>query len=342
MKGEPPLPEPQESPRRAPSLMTVAWSIQGLFAVTVALWLPYSPLSVTGAGGIGLAVIELLGLALGVTYLGRRLDGDESRIASGIRFLARGTQHFVHGAIFLLLFSALASVASYLGMTLSLPLSDEALARAGEALGFDWLWSLAWVNSRPVLARVLVLGYHSCTLQTVGVVVVLGFSCQIRNLQEYLALFALTSLCVVTLSSIFPALGAYQHFGPVAEDFSSLTANAGVWHLAHLRELRAGSLHSLVMSEAEGLVSFPSFHAVLAIIITYSLRETRYLAIPVLLVNLGLLVGTVPEGGHYLIDVVIGVLIALGAIALVRRLETTQPASFIPPWACLEAVAEEG
>jgi membrane-associated phospholipid phosphatase len=66
------------------------------------------------------------------------------------------------------------------------------------------------------------------------------------------------------------------------------------------------------------LVTFPSGHTILAIIMTYALRGSRWTLIPGLVINATMLVSTIPEGGHHLFDLVVGAVIAACAISFVR------------------------
>ena len=64
--------------------------------------------------------------------------------------------------------------------------------------------------------------------------------------------------------------------------------------------------------------SFPSGHTILAVIMTYALRGSRWTLIPAIIVNGLMLVSTVPHGGHHLIDLIVGGAIAACAIFVVR------------------------
>jgi membrane-associated phospholipid phosphatase len=73
------------------------------------------------------------------------------------------------------------------------------------------------------------------------------------------------------------------------------------------------------LSSLQGVVSFPSFHTMLGVMTIYALRDTRWIMIPVLVVNGAMIVSTMPVGGHHLSDVLAGAGLTLGAILLVRR-----------------------
>jgi membrane-associated phospholipid phosphatase len=68
----------------------------------------------------------------------------------------------------------------------------------------------------------------------------------------------------------------------------------------------------------EGLVTFPSFHTTLGILIVYAVRDFKVLAIFVGALNAVMIVATMPEGGHHLVDVLAGAGVALASISTVR------------------------
>ena len=93
-----------------------------------------------------------------------------------------------------------------------------------------------------------------------------------------------------------------------------------MWHHDLLTALRTGKLTVIDFNtpNANCLVTFPSGHTVLAIIMTYALRGSPWTFVPALLVNGAMLVSTVPHGGHHVFDLVVGAAIAVCAIVLVR------------------------
>jgi membrane-associated phospholipid phosphatase len=88
---------------------------------------------------------------------------------------------------------------------------------------------------------------------------------------------------------------------------------------------------SFDLSQLQGLISFPSYHTVLAVLLTYAHRRSRLL-VPIALVN-GIMLFSIPSyGGHYLIDIFAGAVVALLAIsatAAVHRPPAIAPATAI-------------
>jgi membrane-associated phospholipid phosphatase len=140
---------------------------------------------------------------------------------------------------------------------------------------------------------------------------------------ELLALVAVTSLFTGILQFLFPAAGAYAWFKPAPQLFSNLSGDAGMWHYRVLTMLRSGQPFTYLQSQATGLVTFPSFHTVLAIVTTYAVRGIRVVFPALLVLNTIVIVSTVPEGGHYVIDVVAGAAVALVSILCVRDFAAT-------------------
>lgn len=70
--------------------------------------------------------------------------------------------------------------------------------------------------------------------------------------------------------------------------------------------------------ECTGLVTFPSFHTSLAIITAYAVRGIKFVATPVAILNGIVIISTLPEGGHYLIDLIAGAIISTIAIVAIR------------------------
>lgn len=62
----------------------------------------------------------------------------------------------------------------------------------------------------------------------------------------------------------------------------------------------------------------PSFHAALAVLFVYANRPPARSFIPVALLNVLMIMSVVPEGGHYLVDLIAGAIIAALSIVLVR------------------------
>jgi membrane-associated phospholipid phosphatase len=124
---------------------------------------------------------------------------------------------------------------------------------------------------------------------------------------------------VVALVSIAaPAVGAMAHLGLLDLQGAGLPSGAGVYHLDAFARYHAGTDPVVRLSEMSGLVTFPSFHTVLALLATQALAETRWRWIGVAWTAV-VIVSTIPIGGHYVTDLAAGFAIWAGCARLARR-----------------------
>jgi membrane-associated phospholipid phosphatase len=248
-----------------------------------------------------------------------RLEGDSSRIASALRTASYRADMLVRAAGFTVCSGIAGGIYMYLATSAALPLQDAWLASLDRMLGFEWPAFLAVTNSSRVASWILVTAYHSALPQMLTLFLLLCFTGRERGLAEFLTLMSVTSVAVgAALMLAVPAAGAYAHFRPPGELFDGFSANAGMWHYETLMRLRTQAEPLLDFGRMEGLVTFPSFHTVLAIITAYAFRGIRFLALPAAILNGIVVVSTLPEGGHFLVDVIAGAIIAVAGIALVR------------------------
>jgi len=199
-------------------------------------------------------------------------------------------------------------------------------------LGFDWLGFLALTNSNRLVSWSLVAAYHSAFPQMVLLYLLLSFGRQEQQLAEFLSLFCTTFFITCFLMLLVPAAGAYAFYHPSRDAFDGFSQDAGMWHYEVFTMLRAEPKPVLKFEYMKGLVTFPSFHTALAIVTAYAARNIRLIAGPAVVLNGIVIVSTLPEGGHFLVDVLAGAMIAGVAIGLARwrlsrRLMQCQPLS---------------
>lgn len=115
--------------------------------------------------------------------------------------------------------------------------------------------------------------------------------------------------------TLVPAEGAYAFYHPTFDQFSNYGPEAVMWPWKKaFMDLRTNTAPILNFAQAEGLVTFPSFHTVIAIIICYAIRTSRILLFPMIGFNFLMLFATVIIGGHHFIDIAAGGLVAGVAI----------------------------
>ena len=206
------------------------------------------------------------------------------------------------------------------GLGAARPLFDADLASMDAAMGFDWLAALAWFNQWPPLVELLGLAYHGTIVPLIYLLVFLNVVGRHDRLVEFAWMFLGTCVLANILSGLWPAHGAYVHFRPDDALRSAISSDAGVWHLVHFEQLRAGTFHNFKLAETQGLVTFPSFHTAAALVIPIALRGYGVLTAMAWAMAATVLASTVPIGGHYLVDVVAGTAMTLFCFWLVKFL----------------------
>ncbi len=196
------------------------------------------------------------------------------------------------------------------------PLQDGMFAAIDRSMGFDWLAIVADVNEWPALVKLLEAGYH----YTIGAVIyALAFLNVIKRadrIAEFFWAMTLTCIAANVLSALLPAAGAYVFHAPPMEMRSAISADAGIWHMNHFEALRNGGFRVFDLATTEGLVTFPSYHTAMALLIPIVMRG--YGVVTALAWTFAAIVvaSTVPVGGHYLIDVIVGAALAFGCVRI--------------------------
>ena len=221
--------------------------------------------------------------------------------------------------------SAVAATFSYAVASTGGVLWDETLVSWDRALGLDWRAYLAFFDARPRMALVGTLAYQSLLLQFLVTLACLGFSGHLRELRSFVLAFVLAAMTTDLLSGLLPAMGTYVHFGLHPTDFSHIQPAAPYLHVRTLNGLRDGTMRMMSVGTAEGIITFPSFHAVLGVMFTLALWPLRLLRWPILVLNFALIAATPIDGGHYFVDVMAGGTIGALAMLAARRLTRRIP-----------------
>jgi membrane-associated phospholipid phosphatase len=302
------------------SIVVVATAVP--FAIADALGIPHSRIVIApGTASHFVTVMAVLGAAAAsAAIVQRRMRTKSTRFAAFLDAAAEGVVVVAWAGLLFTPLSLAAGIFMYMAAAMGWPLGDATLAAIDRALGFDWPSVLRALDHHPLLATILSRVYHTTGPQIPIVFLVLGFAGRRERLLEYLALIGVSSLFTGAATALVPAVGAHAFFHPARDAFSHFTADAGMWHYEELMRLRSGRPFLYDVTRTQGLVTFPSYHAVLAIITSYAMRGVRHLALPVALLNAVVVVSTIPEGGHYLIDVLAGIVVAALSIPLVGDL----------------------
>ena len=193
-------------------------------------------------------------------------------------------------------------LAAYAGTVF--PMRDDSLEYFDSLLGYDWRAVSHWLYNHPTLDGILLQAYDSLDLQIVLIIAFTSITYPGKRNCEFLALFLVS---VVVTAMIFIFVPVFGMFGKAdTETFDRLL------------DIRAGG-SIMTYNCTASIINFPSYHTVLAILIPYSARHRCWSLIPTFLLNVVMLAATSPEGGHYLVDMLAGAVVAAVSILVVRR-----------------------
>jgi len=208
----------------------------------------------------------------------------------------------------LIMFTNVAAIFNYLlAGLLPLPRWDASFAGADMMLGLHWLSLYQFVVTNPLLDAASNIIY--CTLSPEFLLLLLLFECsgQHRWGEKLRRYYMNAALATILLGILLPASGPFALYHlPIAKFTAYISQENG---------LRDGTMRLIDLSNVQGLVAFPSFHAALALLCAYAARRLRYLNWPLMALNIAIVTSAPVVGGHYFVDIFAGLALACVVIA---------------------------
>jgi hypothetical protein len=239
---------------------------------------------------------------------------------STIRSVPRLAEAALYSALWVA-FSSVGCVLTYLAASISRPFADQTFSLIDASIGFQWVAWADFIHAQSVLSAILRATYGSLMPQIIGSIALFSLV-RIKGRNSELLTSAIIGLAATSiLSSLLPALGPWVHFDYPVRHAADLT------YVADVLAVRGGGPVTFTLTQMQGIVCFPSYHTVLAILLVYAHRGIRWSFPPVLVVN-GLMLLSIPsEGGHYLADMIGGAAVAFGALHITSHVRPIFPSS---------------
>lgn len=248
------------------------------------------------------------------------LIGDNDRFAN-IRHYAA----LLYYTALWIAFALTGAILTYLAASARMPLWDAELYRLDTYLGFYPLGAYFFVHSHEVLQLVLGAAYLSFSPQIL--LSIIYFALVWRNDRNAdLLISAMIALTITAaVSALIPAVSPYPF----------LTGKPLLKSTKNFLIVRSTTHPTFQLSNLQGIVTFPSYHTVMAILLVYSHRPPLKSFAAVLALNIVMLIAVPVEGSHYLADMIAAVPVAAISIVATRKLL----AAFDRPGASTGAVA---
>jgi membrane-associated phospholipid phosphatase len=153
-----------------------------------------------------------------------------------------------------------------------------------------------------------------------AIVLVLPLLGRCRRAAEAMCAFILSLLATTCISALVPAIGVYDvlHLSPA--DYPHFDPQGYAGTARDLPPLRSGTLRVLDLPQLVGVLTFPSFHAVSAVLYMWAFWPITWLRPFAVPWNVAMIIATPLGGGHYFVDVIGGVVVALLAIRATQRI----------------------
>jgi membrane-associated phospholipid phosphatase len=218
-------------------------------------------------------------------------------------------QHVCMLAVWAVIITNVLTILILLAGRSSAPLIDGNLARIDAALHFSTGSVVQKIALFPKLQTAFSILYQALTPLILLSVFVPPLCGREKESQRYVLSIMIAAIITAAAFALWPAAGPWMVFG-----FTPTRDQADVQ--TYLVSVLKSSAPAQVDSRSIGVVSFPSFHVVLALLSAIALWNVRRIRYVVVVIAAGICISTLTTGWHYLIDVVGGVTVVLASHAL--------------------------
>ncbi len=202
-----------------------------------------------------------------------------------------------------------ALIAQFPAVGLELPLVDDALARFDSAVGLAWPTQYAWALAHPTLYGVMDFVYKLLLPQIPVVCFIVGYADPDR-LRVFTLANALGLTATLALFALFPAASTFTRAGVMQiADFA-----------VQFDAVREHGLRVLDPMRLTGLISFPSYHALLAVLVACAFWRMPKLFPFALALEVAIIAFSPLIGGHYIADIVVGIALGFAAFYAADRI----------------------
>lgn len=191
-----------------------------------------------------------------------------------------------------------------------------------EAVGYYWPGVVTWASNHLAFSGFMKIAYVTTLPQIAVLMIALGFTRRFNDLYGLMITITIAGTFTILFWGLFPTAGPSAYHSLPEQAQSLVWPVLGPSYGADVTRLLREGPSYLSPGDLRGLVSFPSFHTVLAFTATYYVRHVRYLRIIYLVLNLAVLPATLVHGAHHIVDIPAGILVfLLSAYAAHRMLE---------------------
>jgi hypothetical protein len=194
-----------------------------------------------------------------------------------------------------------------LSVRFEFPLRDAFFASMDRALGFNVPAIATWISAHPFLCAISDRSYNLLFLLLPAAMFIPPLIGKREASETFIVANTAALLISFPIFTLLPAIGPW-----VNSTFPGNEAQQACQ--ATIVALHSGSTTAAVA----GVVCFPSFHTIWALLSARSLWSLRWLRIPAALVAGAVVISTVTTGWHYVVDVLAAFLVAAASLRTAR------------------------
>lgn len=157
------------------------------------------------------------------------------------------------------------------------------------------------------------VAYSTLAWQPVVLIGLLAIGRHQRMVQTFVLAWSIALFATLAISPFTPALGNFLHHGIAQADYPAIRVTAAWGFAENFAAMRSGTSQLITRESLDGLVTFPSFHTSGAVVLAMGWSAIGKARAAFCLLNAAMIVSAVLIGGHYLVDVLAGIVIALAA-----------------------------
>lgn len=221
---------------------------------------------------------------------------------------------------YLIVFPAGCALLSYLLVTIAGTRIDTILAEADRAIGFSWPALMTFIADYPVANFLLKMAYLSVMPQTVVLVFALGFGSKIAELYRFSLALTLGAIITLVVWTIMPSFGAFSVYTLPDAVAGKLGLALGFDYGHVLVKMLNEGPGFISPRELRGIVGFPSYHTLQALVLVWYARSIPMLRWPAIALNVAVLFAIPIQGGHHIVDAFGGTAVTLVSIWLAARI----------------------
>lgn len=196
-------------------------------------------------------------------------------------------------------------VICYAAQALNFPLCDEYYRVIDALIGFDGAVVIDRMSHYPALCTIMNIAYNMFFPSMLLVMLLGGWFGSAYEIAEHSTISIMIAFMITAgLSSLFPAYG----YGASISPDLVRTVAIGATPVTQLDALRNGSMRILNV-EGGGIITFPSMHWGLAIILLGTTFRLRWLFLLMTPISFGLMATALVQGAHYLADAIVGAIV---------------------------------